>query len=68
MLVRNSNDGKKCRGGIHMIYIFAVIAYMISLLLLLRFFGAVRSWDDKIRAMHVTKVKRFRKLSGQKAA
>ena len=51
-----------------MIYILAVIAYVLSLLLLLRFFGVLRSWDDKIRSMQVTKLKKFRKLSGQRAA
>jgi hypothetical protein len=51
-----------------MIYIFAVVAYVLSLLLLIKFFGAVHSWDDKIRSMHVSRLRRFRKLSGQKAA
>jgi len=67
-IVRISEDQIKVLRRFHMIYIFAVIAYLISLLLLLKFFGAVRSWDDKIRSMHVSRMRRFRRLSGQKAA
>jgi hypothetical protein len=68
MIVGISKDQKTVLRRIQMIYIFAVIAYVLSLLLLIRFFGAVRSWDDKIRSMHISKMRRFRKLSGQKAA
>ncbi len=50
-----------------MVYIFAAVAYVLFLLVLIRFFGAVHSWDEKIRSMHVARVRRFRKLSGQRA-
>ena len=51
-----------------MTYIFVAIAYLIFLLVLIRFFGAVHSWDEKIRSMQVTKIRKFRKLAGQRVS